>query len=870
MSRFTTSLTALILAFAPTACSGSGAGSAAAPNTQPDKDGDGASDAKDLCDGTSSGVTVGADGCGAAEDGDHDGVPTANDLCPGTPAGVAVDAFGCSADQRKDGAGSAIFAGSPASASAPSSDGRTPSNGAASNGAATGVAKTGSGNAPAASSLSNAVTSSGGTLAWAASELANPPETGSVNKGFMAIVVDPKSDHPFVFHTFSTNVTESADGYQVAGSLFLTTPLGMIPIANASVTFAYGADRTLGLETVRGDASVPFPGLGFLSGVQVDDLVSASVGLDVGANLKSLGAPLNDDRSYLFFRYHQGFSASVGPVSFAAPGGEDGTLVVDPSDPFVFMTGNLFGMDAIGPIQNAGIGLSLQGLIPFSPTTTWGLADGIGDFAGNVYVSGSIPLKELPMTITGEMVSDLNPNGSGVLDLSAPGREVGFNGSLDLTASFLKYFSFSANLANASVGLKITQADQRAYLSGVVAPDRSFLPAALPLHVTDQLDVAGLISKNIDESYLVAQGHFALDGGELGRLTGLSLGDLVVEDGRLSIDKNGFHLVGALDAGVALTKDISLGANAQVDAEFADSPTDFHVDISGDLAVAGVHLVQAHAHVGSDGLTIAGTLENGVTQVAMTGTITGSGVELHGQAGVSIDVSAGKSVVEKVTDGTLCGYDTVRDGALCGYAVITSGAVCGYDEITDGAVCGYQSVTDGALCGYATVTSIAICGGDLAANAAVCGTESVCSAVLGLFGASSVCKDVAKTCNVPQTCTDFSEPLSCTNFNLPKTCDDLSHPKSCQDPAQPKSCQDLTKPRTCNHTNVIPDYDFGTVKGSIAITLGTSGLSGQVSGQYCPTTGSCATVAGGRLEIGDPMEACIDVPGGLGEFCAAF
>jgi bacillopeptidase F len=65
-----------------------------------DGDGDGVSDALDLCPNTPAGETVDADGCSAGQlDADADGVIDALDQCPNTPAGEPVGADGCSASQ---------------------------------------------------------------------------------------------------------------------------------------------------------------------------------------------------------------------------------------------------------------------------------------------------------------------------------------------------------------------------------------------------------------------------------------------------------------------------------------------------------------------------------------------------------------------------------------------------------------------------------------------------------------------------------------------------------------------------------------------------------------------------------------------------
>jgi OOP family OmpA-OmpF porin len=66
-----------------------------------DEDGDGVSDAEDLCPGTPDGVEVDGDGCPFDDDGD--GVYNYADDCPDTPAGAAVDANGCPTDADGDG-----------------------------------------------------------------------------------------------------------------------------------------------------------------------------------------------------------------------------------------------------------------------------------------------------------------------------------------------------------------------------------------------------------------------------------------------------------------------------------------------------------------------------------------------------------------------------------------------------------------------------------------------------------------------------------------------------------------------------------------------------------------------------------------------
>jgi hypothetical protein len=250
----------------------------------------------------------------------------------------------------------------------------------------------------------------------------------------------------------------------------------------------------------------------------------------------------------------------------------------------------------------------------------------------------------------------------------------------------------------------------------------------------------------------------------------------------------------------------------------------------------------------------------------VSGFITRSGAQLTGTATTTIDVQAGQEIATEIVDGVLCGYDQIRSGAICGYNKITSGAQCGYEKITDGGRCGYELITSGARCGYEKVTDAVKCGEETVTNGVLCGTHEVCSWFAWL-GAD--CDDVASSCKVAKSCDDVTKPKTCENRDMPKSCDDVTKPKTCDNFLDPKTCNDLTRPRSCPHTEIIPDYDFGTFTGTVSLTLGTQGIGGSVSGSYCPTTGSCATL-GGRVKLGDPLEACVDIPGDLGEFCAPF
>jgi hypothetical protein len=540
--------------------------------------------------------------------------------------------------------------------------------------------------------------------------------------------------------------------------------------------------------------------------------------------------------------------------------------VLDPFDPFVFASGSLLGLDGVGKLEDLGIGISAQGLIPFHATTTEGLKQGMDDFKGALYLSGSIPLGRLPITVTGETVLDIDPTADGrpLSALDQAGFQLGVNGEVDLTADFLDVLSFDAKVSHGSAEVRVTGDDQLAVFSGVLDPEQSWLPREIPLRADVKANVAGLISSKLEQSYLSADGKYHLVGSSLTKTLGFDISDLALVEAHLDIDHTGFHLTAKLENAIKVTKDLELGAGATVDARFGDGKDDFDIAIRGDVKVAGVALVSGHAEIDAQGLYVSGKLDTGIARVAVSGQITKSGPELTGEAGVTIDVKAGKDVLETVTDGALCGYEYVKDGALCGYEAITDGAKCGYDVVTDGALCGYPIVVDGAKCGYKVVTDAVLCGTHEAQDVGECVASTVC----GWFAWAGC--STSYDCTVANSCPDLGSPNSCPDLSAPNSCNDLAHPHTCEDLSQPKSCEDLSRPKTCEHHDVIPDFDFGTFEGDVKVTLGTKGVGGAVSGSYCPTSGSCQKLIGGEVKVGKEFEACIDAPANLGQFCTRF
>jgi hypothetical protein len=637
-----------------------------------------------------------------------------------------------------------------------------------------------------------------------------------------------------------------------------------LPILEATLVFEYGARPEDGLARLKGTAEVPLPSLGFLDNLVETTAPMASVGFDTGDHLTALDAPLVADRKYLTFTYSTALSAAAGPVTISAPGGRSMTAILDPSDPFLFIRSDVDGLGPLKTLKEVGLGVSMQGQIPFAPTTTWGLPGGIGRFNGQLYVGATASLKmgDLPLDFKGSMVLDVDPDHDQLTPFGqrTAAIQVGANGELDVSADIVPDITpFQFPLANASLGAKLGGSNQSAYLSGILHPNDSFLPAAVPLATSTDARVAGLIDRaNRSASFFRAEADMKVNASQFDALTGLSLSDVSATSASLFIDHTGFQFKGTTRQSIHPL--IGSSSELAIDAYFSGKPTNWYIGLGGDMTVAGVGLTAAaKAVVGPQGIHVTGSYVTSIGRIAMAGDISRSGVNIEGTASTSIPIVAGREVVQKVTDAVICGTELVTDAAVCGTTIVKDATLCGVHAVTDSAVCGSRIVKDATLCGASYVQSAAECGTSYVTDAAKCGVSTFSDiahcgwdCVSSLFSKCSC--SVANSCSFPNSCW---APNSCSVANTCNIANQCSVAATCP------------QAKTCDHKVTIPDFDFGTFKAQVHVRIGSSGLEGDVEGDYCATGGSCTRLAGGRIDVSGAPKACITVPG-LGEFCGAF
>ena len=127
--------------------------------------------------------------------------------------------------------------------------------------------------------------------------------------------------------------------------LVITLPVGAITLPKAQLDVEMGEYNRI--SRLHGTVETLFPTLGVLSDVRMVEPTLAEVGLDVGENLSHLHAPLDSDRSYLFFNITSGLDiaarvADTGEsLDLSAPAGQLLTLVIDTVEPLIYLAGNV-------------------------------------------------------------------------------------------------------------------------------------------------------------------------------------------------------------------------------------------------------------------------------------------------------------------------------------------------------------------------------------------------------------------------------------------------------------------------------------------------------------------------------------------------
>ncbi|MEZ5292433.1 MAG: hypothetical protein R2745_15230 [Vicinamibacterales bacterium] len=439
------------------------------------------------------------------------------------------------------------------------------------------------------------------------------------------------------FEAARSAVLPFGSGYYVTGDVAMLVGSERLVMAGAALFFE--GDGTGRLTRVHGTAGVPSPITGAV--VEITQPAVAQFGMDLGANI-DLGVPLADDRTYFYFAFDSGFAMEVGmggatkPVTLAIPAGVNATLIVDPLDPFFFFAGDYAfpglgggdgdggdqpgdGGDDDGPTEGGlpGFGVSVQGLIPFRPGTTYGIDQFAKAFSGHRIQMGSFQLGTLPVEMSGYLVShalqtDDAPATNVLAALVGPPDELGANGHFTFTYSFLKVKTlgeladFGFDLGDATAAVQITDGVQQAYFSGVIEPDTSWLPDVVPFKPEARLRAYAYVSSRGTDFLLHADGRFAIDASAFGEAVNVDLGDVMAVEGSLHVDATGFRIQGMSDDGLGA---LGVQNRRAVELWIPFQGDSGYLRIDGVTRVAGIG-IEGQMLVDKTGLTVTGRYDS--------------------------------------------------------------------------------------------------------------------------------------------------------------------------------------------------------------------------------------------------------------------
>ncbi|MDX2267066.1 MAG: hypothetical protein NW208_03105 [Bryobacter sp.] len=451
------------------------------------------------------------------------------------------------------------------------------------------------------------------------------------------------ADAPIRFEAEQSQVVDTGTGYQVTGDVALVTPGRRFVLTGSDLFFAF-APGTRTIERVRGRAYVPSPYEG--PNVTIKQPALAEFGMDLGKNIE-YQIPLQPERTYLYFKFDAGFAMEIGatgdeadtkPLTLAIPAGINALMLIDPTDPFFFVSGGVLlpeGMqkgedsqpseqeeqkkdDESDSPESLGFGVSVQSLIPFRPAVTYGIEGKAREFNGNRILTGSLPLGKLPVVFTGTMISDVMQPGSSEKAIDplgigfGPYAQAGINGQFDFGFPFLKVkklgalAEFGFRLGKATAALEIVNGKQHAYFSGIMSPDTSWVPDIMPIKPEREERSYVYVSSDLQDFVIGSESRYAVDASALGKMAGIDLGDIFVVEGSTRIDSRGMRLTGETSDNLG-----SLGFSSHRKVELW---IPFDESLSGYLLLDGANRVmtlriQGQARFDKTGAVISGRLD---------------------------------------------------------------------------------------------------------------------------------------------------------------------------------------------------------------------------------------------------------------------
>lgn len=241
------------------------------------------------------------------------------------------------------------------------------------------------------------------------------------------------------------NFRETEQGIEIFGTIFTASESGIIDLSSGE--FILGDEVDGVYQTLEGYGITDLPDVEFFEGfstlVNPGSYVSYKLGSEI--KLNDPEAPLQDDISYLAISpdaiLESSPSFEVGDATISM-----GNFYIDPKDPSVYFNGEI---DGAFKIENAGLGLSANGKLVFTPYDYSDELEAImnvplSNVEGNIYIKGEIPIPQYSIKVVGDAIVDLVLNENGPDDFFNNGLDgaefrMGVNGSVFLDNQALDY-----------------------------------------------------------------------------------------------------------------------------------------------------------------------------------------------------------------------------------------------------------------------------------------------------------------------------------------------------------------------------------------------------------------------------------------------
>lgn len=393
----------------------------------------------------------------------------------------------------------------------------------------------------------------------------------------------------------------------------------------------FDADVTAHLDppSFDGSAAVPFPALDYLADAGIEgEAPRARLAFGQGAMLGEVEIneqplALDPDDWYLVADYQSGFSVSFGPASLSTPGGGS-TLVVAPQEPLIYIGGDMAGLLTGGVVQDAALGFSLDGRLPYSPANPLWDGEEWHEFEldGHFYAQGSVQLGRYPVSVAATVFVDADADGDGTTIFEGDDGDIALAADGTVTLGYSKVgFDLSADVAEGSVLYDGSQGENGAlYFYGRNGLPRLFDGTPLEVIEPDPTSLEGYAYFQDDD--------FAIRLDYAARVLGFEMADASLE-----LTDDGIAFAGSMRP-LALAV---LGADGVSMTGAINSDGDFAFTGTARVNVAGFTFANATATLSNSGLS-AGALAAipALGQAQISGQVQTNGrVDMRGDAQLS-------------------------------------------------------------------------------------------------------------------------------------------------------------------------------------------------------------------------------------------